>query len=60
MLTPRQKEIYRKVADSICNNRYRIGRLIGNGSYGLIFYGYDMELKRIIAIKVIDLGMFEC
>ena len=37
-----------------------IGKLIGNGSYGLIYYGYDMEMKKIIAIKVIDLGMFEC
>ena len=37
-----------------------IGKLIGNGSYGLIYYGYDMKMEKIIAIKVIDLGMFEC
>ncbi|MGA2257451.1 MAG: serine/threonine-protein kinase, partial [Thermoguttaceae bacterium] len=35
-----------------CIGRYRIERVLGQGSFGTVYRGYDDELKRPVAIKV--------
>ena len=41
------------------NGRYKVGGLIGNGTYGLVFFGIDMQSNmQPVAIKVIDLLHF--
>ena len=35
------------------NNRYWIGEEIGNGGMGLVYLGWDLQLQRHVAIKII-------
>ena len=42
-LTQRQKEIRQQVRYRTLNKRYKIGDCIGNGTYGLVFFGVDIE-----------------
>ncbi len=37
--------------DTILENRYRIDRLLGQGGMGAIYRGFDIRLKRQVAIK---------
>ena len=37
---------------SILAGRFRLDRLIGEGGFGLVWLGYDQELRRSVAIKV--------
>ena len=33
--------------------RYRIGKIIGHGGMGIVYEGWDVQLQRLIAIKII-------
>ena len=52
----RQKYIKQYVAYRTINERYKVGGLIGDGTYGLVFFGVDINNDMMpVAIKVIDL-----
>lgn len=38
-------------AGSVLKDRYIVGRVLGNGGFGITYIGYDKTLKRKIAIK---------
>ncbi|MFM8286852.1 MAG: protein kinase domain-containing protein, partial [Planctomycetaceae bacterium] len=47
------------VASVQLGNRYRLDRLLGEGNYGRVWLGYDLELRRQVAIKVPLPGRFQ-
>ncbi len=38
-------------ANAVIKQRYRIGRIVGQGGFGITYKAYDQELQRIVAIK---------
>ena len=48
------KEIQRLKTEKIKIRRYKIGNLIGQGSYGKVYEALDEERGQLIAVKVID------
>lgn len=39
---------------ALINNRFKIDRLLGKGSFGEVYIGYDQQAKHLVAIKVAD------
>lgn len=49
-----KRKLYK--SKKICQLRFKKGELIGEGSYGKVYQGFDEEQGRLIAIKEIDIG----
>src|SRR5438445_2236004 len=41
-----------ELAIPACFGRYRVTKEVGHGGYGVVYRGYDEELRREVAIKV--------
>lgn len=42
------------MTSKIINNRYRIDKCVGKGSFGEVYIGYDQQDKHLVAIKVAE------
>ena len=40
--------------DTLAGHRYLVGRVIGRGGMGIVFEGWDAQLQRSVAIKIMD------
>lgn len=45
------KEVYHMEPGIVIAGRYRIGRVIGSGGFGITYIGYDLILEKRVAIK---------
>ena len=39
---------------NVVMQKYELGRLLGKGNFGKVYYGRDLESGQTVAIKVID------
>ena len=39
---------------AVLNDRYKIEKKIGQGGFGTVYRGFDANLKRAVAIKILD------
>ncbi|MGN1318424.1 MAG: PASTA domain-containing protein [Lachnospirales bacterium] len=45
------KEVYHITPGSILEGRYIVGRVVGQGGFGITYVGWDLQLSRKVAIK---------
>lgn len=45
------KEAYHIAPGAVIKDRYKIGRVLGSGGFGITYIGYDMTLEKRVAIK---------
>jgi len=39
------------IGHTLQNNRYQLGRVIGQGGFGLVYIGWDTKFKQVVAVK---------
>lgn len=39
--------------EEVVAGRYRLGRVLGKGNFGLVYHAYDLHLERDVAIKIL-------
>ena len=37
--------------ETVLQNQYLVGRMLGRGGFGVTYFGYDLALERVVAIK---------
>ena len=56
-----EKEAMRPIlSGTIIAKRYEVKSLVGSGGYGVVYKGWDKELKRFVAIKVLRRQSLDC
>src|SRR5687768_16050760 len=46
------------LAGVLLAQRYRLGSCLGRGAMGVVYRGEDQELKRAVAVKILDVRLF--